>query len=614
MVYFPPTPTVDTHDKADLVVLAERAPSSSDPCKHSNAHGCTKPVAENSLTIALAVVIPVVVIMAILGFFLYKNYRKDKKEAMEHDPDFDENGEATALPDFPKGRPFPMEDPFHNRNSVRYPQSGFNRSTPSLVATTHGDPYLDNFVLPYHHQTGSKVSLDDYARNFGSNPGYSNRVSVARTRDSSLSGFHVPNLLSIPTNTNTNTSPQKSHLRKELLENSISKSPVKRVGDREYTNIPNVSTPSFRHDVTTIKLPGDAESTSSEDDEKDHSSEGLIHHNSEKFAVSYENESDNLRESSSQSFESVHNDHRDRSMNDQSQSGSRSPFDDNDPHTIDTTAQTADLIEGVNTEKKDARPNKELEKQVPRPVSDYADDDDIEGDFDFSTTNNTSHQTVYEVTGDDLGNMDNDYEDAEDAEDEGEDEEEDEDEVEDEDSGRLHVPSVKPRSRSPRISAFNLLKNDSDDENEDLSPEQLEEIKRMKSVYKVYFDKDNENNGQFKLEDHPLPNIDLKGQRINKHLNMDTDYSKRLTTTSSIYNENPIYPHEEQYYYQPEETQFQEQYYQDQGYPEPEARPLPPLQKLRNASDIRHSTLQTYTDFQPRSKNAAQANSKLASI
>ena len=72
-----------------------------------------------------------------------------------------------------------QEDPFHNRNSVRYPMDYSNNKPYSKQYERASkqqqrplDPYLDSFVLPYQHQTGSKLSLDDYARKLGDLQGY----------------------------------------------------------------------------------------------------------------------------------------------------------------------------------------------------------------------------------------------------------------------------------------------------------------------------------------------------------------------------------------------------------------------------------------------------------
>ena len=157
----------------------------------------------------------------------------------------------------------------------------------------------------------------------------------------------------------------------------------------------------------------------------------------------------------------------------------------------------------------------------------------------------------------------------------------------------------------------------------------------MKSVYKVYFDKDGE-----AVKRHPeqgegeASEVEpIQGEQINEDLRVDADYAKRYSNTSSVY----VDP-EEAYQYQQQQQQmyynhFNQQYQQQYGTPvDPQLyqqfqqqqyyyyqrqqqqlrqqqqqqvppRPLPPLQQLRNPSDLRKSTIQTFTDFRPRAKN-----------
>lgn len=143
------TPTLEVRASK----LSDDSSETSDYCKtHPNSDQCEKPVSDNSVTIALSIVLPCLAIVAVLGYFLYRNYRKDKKESLEHDPDFDENGEATALPDYPQMKDY-QEDPFHNRNSVRYPMDYSNNKPYSKQYERASkqqqrplDPYLDSFV------------------------------------------------------------------------------------------------------------------------------------------------------------------------------------------------------------------------------------------------------------------------------------------------------------------------------------------------------------------------------------------------------------------------------------------------------------------------------------
>ncbi len=143
----------------------------------------------------------------------------------------------------------------------------------------------------------------------------------------------------------------------------------------------------------------------------------------------------------------------------------------------------------------------------------------------------------------------------------------------------------------------------------------------MKSVYKVYFDRENSvkhtgegENREFKYDQtQALPQINAEEMdrlKINNELHTDTNYDKRLTTTSSIYENPDISSAEQSYMYQQQQYaqgQYNPNYYgQEYGYgghiksPPPE---LPQLQQLPPPSDIRKSTIQTYTDFQPKNKN-----------
>lgn len=599
-VQLPPTATINILERADKSSLSSSSSHSSDSCDHNSSAECEKPVSTDSLAIGLGVGIPAAVTLLVLGFFLFRNYRKDKKESLEHDPDFDENGEATALPDFPQME----QNPFN----AGLPKPKFNKSNTSLSghSTMKDDPYLDNFVLPYHHQTGSKLSLDEYARNLGSNPGFSasergsaymNPGIHSRTRNSSLSNIQQPS---------AQVSPQKSNL-KSSYTNTQSTSPLKTrtMRDEKYTNLPNESVVSHTNDYYSNS--NTLNETSTSDDSK-HQNEDKL---SEKFSVNYENESSDLplNKSLNQSNNSFNTTREEFGAADQpgklasaSVPVVESPFEDK--FDVNKTPFQEKL------ENREVSPESEFEssiKGVEHESADYGDG----FDFSNSTTNDATTETTPASQASNLGAPDNGHR----------------------------------RNKSPRISAFNLLKNDSDDEDapfEDsiegtpLSPEQDEELRRMKSVYKVYFDRENstrkpnEDNleARYKFQpdpNMPLPEKDMDYLRINNELKTDTDYHKRLTTTSSIYNEDPIFSHEDQQYYdqhvaphqqfyqspsqhQQPHPNYQQQQQQHQIYHNYQQAPpppvaLPPLQTLPSASEIRKSTIQTYTDYQPRSKN-----------
>lgn len=643
-----PSPTVNLVERAKSSLSASLKSSDDDSCDHNSSAECEKPVSTDSLAIGLGVGIPAAVTLIVLGFFLLRNYRKDKKESLEHDPDFDENGEATALPDFPQMEQNPFSQGTHH-SMAGLPKPMVNRSNASISVHSSNfkdDPYLDNFVLPYHNQTGSKVSLDEYARNLGTNPGfstnqrgsaYANPGLNIRTRNSSISnlaGFPQPS---------TQVSPQKSGLKKAYTgtETTSPTKSFKTAPDGEkYTNLPNDSVVSHSNDYYYSNT-DTLNETSASDDSK-HPDVG------EKYSVNYENESsgeiplnkpisqktvDNLNDSTF--FDSSHDEftaaHEDITAeefaadSDDDETSKSVPVPDVDLGVVSPFADKFTVNQKLG-KSREVSPESEF-KSNPHGHVDIDTIDEGDG-FDFSNNTTSDLEATNDTTPVSRISKEN-------------------------GNNTLALPeTTQPRSKSPRISAFNLLKNDSDDEEsaafEDtvegvpLSAEQDEELKRMKSVYKVYFDPDSSVKYQSKegvdtsLEDQyrfqhdpdqPLPNHNMDHLRINKDLKTDTSYDKRLTTTSSIYAENNFMTSEDQQYYdqQPPHQQYyqphphQQQQQQGSYFPpqqqhqiyhnynqQPQQPPpvaLPPLQTLPSASDIRKSTLQTYTNFHPRSKN-----------
>ncbi|RCK54778.1 hypothetical protein Cantr_04769 [Candida viswanathii] len=511
--------------------------SSSDYCKDNpKSNQCEKPVSDNSVTIALSIVLPCLAIFAVLGWFLYRNYRKDKKESMEHDPDFDENGEATALPDYPHIKSY-GENPFDNRNSIRYPMdnvNGHQYGQQQPQQQQKRDPYLDSFVLPYQHQTGSKLSLDDYARNLGDLQGYQTPSNaIGRSRANSMH-------LDQKSSSMLSARGGGHHSRQP----SSAKSPTKKKDGKQYTNIPNQSEHNLAYEPNRVVGAGGA----NDSDEPPSSSSLTPPVPDEKLAHKYETETESDTTLSKSTIPQI-------MISENNVDDSPSPFDDEHEHAASATETTVDTI--------------------PK-------DDDF--DFDDNTK--------------------------------------------------------QARPKSPRISAFNLLKNESDAEDDDedddddgmneLSPEQKEEIKRMKSVYKVYFDKEStpKQPRTYELENNypPVPT------KINNELKMDTDYDKRVSTASSVYNDTDDVEQHQQYYYNQFNQQYQQQFgspvdpnfyhqFQQQQYYnfyqheqqkriQQSKKPLPPLQKLPNPSDFRKSTLQTYTDFKPNLKNQPSSGGK----
>ncbi|CAK7895108.1 hypothetical protein CAAN1_05S01662 [[Candida] anglica] len=643
------TPTVDLKERASTSTSSSS--SSSDSCKNSDSGSCQKPVSENALTIGLAVGLPVFLIIVVLGYFMWKNYRKEKKEALEHDPDFDENGEATALPDFPNQKQYEMEDPFHNRNSLRYPLPDAKNIHPSSSSLTPSrDPYMDSVMLPYQHQTGSKLSLDEYARNLSEYQAYGASTPRAstfmggvphgqfqnKTRSSSFSnaslgvGAYGPPPSKSPGHSPTKnrnfvdlSNPQEQQQQEPQQKQKQQSqqppaSPTKREAGEKYTAVPNQSTTSFgqaeffnaKESFTSNQSSSDLESVSNSESEESREVSGA---NGEKFAVNYENEGEldmggigpdtTVQDGHFPQDPQLDDDEDDRT----SYNTTEEPHDITDvrssipPPNVDLSfEQSSANGEGYENDRETIQDNDySREAAVTSPFDEGAIPSDHDA-FEFSQTMDTTASSANQ-------------------------------------SG-LTVPTHEDEGHEKganklRMSDFNLLKNDSDGEEEELTEDQKEELKRMKSVYNVYFDRNNsikvpnskgdgnESAGPTTFQhdtSQPLPEFahNQNYLKINNHLKTDTDYDKRMTTTSSIYTETPVFSQEErQYYHQQQEfvdeqQQFdqqqyeQQQYYYHQQQQQPrEAVELPPLQQLPPPSDIRKSTLQTYTDFQPRSKN-----------
>lgn len=604
----PPSPTINLVERATSSSSSKSSSTSYD-CngKDKDISACQKPVDETGLEVGLGVGIPVALILLVLSYFLYKNYRKDKKESLERDPDFDENGDSTALPDFPA---FSKEDPFANGGSVNgaighnggYPLMNFhNKSANDLRSMlTHGKEdgfvdggYVDGFVLPYQHQTDSKASLDEYAKQIMDQS--SHRATSMYSR-------------SLAVQPGMRTSPQKSTLR----QIDPAKTPVGKLLSSDYTKLNNNS---------TSLLATDYYQTKEKFDESDGTSGETTKTSGNHFDVEYENELNPVI-----NMTMHHNNSPLKHTNGPDSDGVESvDTDDSDDditrhvaskslnHPDDTHDETAHTVPSFNVqspfEDQDSQIAEESqidstadELQPPvqvRPV------ERTDGDFDFSNEDFEDKQLASADNSFGLG-----------------------------DGGKMR--------KSPRMSAFNMLKNVSDDEDGEvvmeevnMTADQEEELARMKSVYKVYFDRANsvksehggESSGRTFEADPaaPLPALDIDRLKINDQLRGDTNYDKRMTTTSSIYEENPLYgdsgnriaihPHQQFNAPPPSDVAMQQQYYgQSQhgaqnGYyaqqsPDPSLSPqnLPPLKSLPHPSDFRHSTIETFTDYQPRAK------------
>lgn len=510
-----------------IIPLSPRSNDGMDQyCKeHPGSQECAKPVNDNATIIAVCVVVPVVVILAVLGFFLWRNYRKDKKELLEHDPDFDETGDVTALPDYKSygayngygKEPSPTKtttDPFANdsllndstafekKPNMPY-QSQFHHSLTSLAS----DP-LESF-LPTQHATESKVSLSDYIRQFPDGQGYS-RLSYLAPHGGMRPTLSLSNLAyqnRLMNNLHQRTVSLGQTTVDDALDQRLKHGEILDANSEPRT----ASVLPFEENFTqppALQVNNNDTSSTDEDDDED--------------------------DVSNFTFELLSMSSKRRAV-------------DRQPLGVDRNPLTLHL----------------------RQVS---------GGAESAATG--EHEPAASLT-------------------------------------------AKPKL--PRISQFNLLNNDSDEEGEhELTQEQEEEIQRMKLVYRVYFDKDQRETYQADLS-NPLPLTQI----INSHLTANTDYQKRMTTASLVYDakidEAQAYPHQQflpdmeqgqfvpvpggeqmmmsqqvQHQPHPYHQNFEQQY---QPQPQPQPQQLRPLQQIPTALDIRMLTLQTYTDFDPHQRS-----------
>lgn len=601
-----PSITLD-EDVVSQIELYARSESSSDSCKDKSS--CEKPTTTSTLGIILAVVIPVVVVICVLGYFLFRNYRKEKRERNEHDPDFDENGEATALPDFPFSKGYEFEDPFKSQRTDRYTyfKSEAGNSNASFAPTAQGKPFIEEFILPYQHQTGSKVSLDDYARQIGgfTSYGQNSRTSLNLGGSSRSSMSNIPALKGA-----SETSPQKSNLRSEMVPSQ--KSPSKSIGNKDYVNIPNYSFSQHEfqdtEDHSDLESVSDSNSDSSREDNSDDGekvavknniddSNGILHstfQSADEQQIPYAQ--DLNKSTTNELFDTTHEDFEriepNVSMGEYAYSNRNYKHEHNTDEEVNTLPGDADESEVKSPFENELVNDESLNNEVIENT-----DFNFSGNKEVPQGNSTFDEPADQIYSREVNNDVKNHE---------------------------NLESVEHPIKSPRMSAFNLLQNDSDEEEQDkvISAEQEEEIQRMKSIYKVYFDRANSqksqnpnvdiNNGFQYDESNPLPSINNEEEiRINNQLKVDTS-DKRLTTTSSIYTDLPETNEQQMQYLVPNQA------YQDYNYQPPHQKQniqqqqgehyqqenLPPLQQLPNASEIRKSTIQTYTDFHPRMKNS----------
>ncbi|RLV92233.1 hypothetical protein JA1_003294 [Spathaspora sp. JA1] len=518
-------------------------PSSSDYCKtHKDSDMCQKPVSNDVLTIVLSIILPLTAITCVLGYFLYRNYRKDKKESMEHDPDFDENGEATALPDFPELKSYGNQNPFNNNNrypmdqQFRNPQYQQYQRQPDAYSNyseklQSPDPYT--FVLPYQHQTGSKVSLDDYARNLGDSQGYNTSVSSTTQLNQVNQYDHSSNNSSNMYNNGvvSTTPPRRSNL---YMEHSRTPSdPVSPTRNNMHENpdrgmhYNNVAQPGMNYDNVAPQ--------------------GMHYGNATHPGMHYDNSRRPFNQDTPMVAPNIQDDSYsmtsltfDKRMDtpetnvsipqiviqDENAYRLAKSRSDRSSSPFDTDSETREKQHSNETESTKTSPFEET-----HPKRNFPQENSAEDTFDFSQSDrilDDSHMNNSTVSN--MGNIEN-------------------------EQGVIYAE------------------------------EQEEQIKRMKSVYNVYFDPEVTMHDQ---ELAPLPQIHYNELRDNNH-----DHA-RYSTSSSVYDNQTEIGYQHQYQPGPARE-----------YPtaiRPQQR-LPPLKPIPNASEIRKSTLETYTNYQPKSSS-----------
>jgi len=170
---------------------------------------CATGESTSAWEVCLAVILPVFFIGVILGYFVWRAYKKNKKEALEDDdPDF--NGDNIVLPDIIEDKDSdqgryrtPGANPFKyaNSSSVQLPQKAAtnpfgdskayeaghdmnqkvppsymynhaeNMSQTSFPRTLHNHDPVESIVLPYAEETVSKRSLEELSRQLGGDYG-----------------------------------------------------------------------------------------------------------------------------------------------------------------------------------------------------------------------------------------------------------------------------------------------------------------------------------------------------------------------------------------------------------------------------------------------------------
>lgn len=138
-------------------------------CDSGNSQMCVTGNEFSTLAICLVVILPVVFVCIIVGFFVWKAYRRDKKELEDDDPDF--NVDNIVMPDIETGFPQEFNPSQHNLMS-NFNKSAFslqnqmrqNQMRPPLKSKQSFANSLDTFQIPMGN---SKQDVSRFSKSLG---------------------------------------------------------------------------------------------------------------------------------------------------------------------------------------------------------------------------------------------------------------------------------------------------------------------------------------------------------------------------------------------------------------------------------------------------------------
>lgn len=505
--------------------------STSTSCSGKNADlsRCEKPASSNNLEIGLGVAISITVVLLVLSFFVIRNYRKEKREALDHDPDFDETGDPTALPDLPtfskELNPFrPGSD--HVAGNGGYPLTLLqNKSSHDMdCCETHSipsDSTVDGFILPYQTQVGSKASLDNFARQLGYLNGFNHNRTMSHYSVASINNQRKNNL-------SENSSPLKSNLNSSLYLNSTSQpgNPQKSKACAS-TIVPYVTQQN-----RSVALIIDGSSTK------------VGFSRSEQLAVKYENKTD--------SNENVSPESTLTKMEIVSGKACSANVEATDLfseivsiHGSEDDLEDGQYGVGLDSPTKSFKSDKTIQSTANTMLKAFGGTKVVAqliNDSNMSTADMTAADLSAPFDEEYLNSVLHQFTDLDDPEC-----------LRDESYSDISVNVTqgshsdrllsKNEVKAPSMSAFNMLQNVSDNEDYDMAErdslmieDQEIQLARLKSVYEVYFDRSNsvkslaDQSGDVSFQadtTQPLPGLKVSKINVNPQLTIDTSEDKR---------------------------------------------------------------------------------------